>query len=112
MNKICKPKIFVYNFYKTPGWWNWQTRTFEGRMLNSVGVRVPLPAPINKKNENGKNTFMGRYSVNSFHHHAVANSIQTSAIYIQSSGRHLFYHCFYNTFQKNKKIRIPEEKQA
>jgi len=55
---------------------------------------------------------MGRYSVNSFHHHAVANSIQTSAIYIQSSGRHLFYHCFYNTFQKNKKIRIPEEKQA
>jgi hypothetical protein len=27
------------------GWWNWQTRTFEGRMPKGVGVQVPSRAP-------------------------------------------------------------------
>jgi hypothetical protein len=29
-----------------PEWWNWQTRTFEGRVEKSMRVRVPPPAPI------------------------------------------------------------------
>jgi hypothetical protein len=28
------------------GWRNRQTRTFEGRVVNTVGVQVPLPTPI------------------------------------------------------------------
>jgi hypothetical protein len=28
------------------GWRNWQTHTFEGRMRQLVGVRVPLPTPF------------------------------------------------------------------
>src|SRR5439155_22671836 len=28
-----------------PEWWNWQTRTFEGRVEKSMRVRVPPPAP-------------------------------------------------------------------
>jgi hypothetical protein len=27
-----------------PEWWNWQTRTFEGRVEKSVRVRIPPPA--------------------------------------------------------------------
>ena len=30
------------------GWWNWQTRTFEGRMAKAVGVQIPPRAPILK----------------------------------------------------------------
>src|SRR5262249_54521530 len=29
-----------------PEWWNWQTRTFEGRVEKSVRVRIPPPAPF------------------------------------------------------------------
>src|SRR5262245_959125 len=29
-----------------PEWWNWQTRTFEGRVGKPVRVRIPPPAPI------------------------------------------------------------------
>src|SRR6185436_10340467 len=28
-----------------PEWWNWQTRTFEGRVGKPMRVRVPPPAP-------------------------------------------------------------------
>jgi hypothetical protein len=28
------------------GWRNRQTRTFEGRVVNTVGVQVPLPTPL------------------------------------------------------------------
>jgi hypothetical protein len=31
------------------GWRNRQTRTFEGRVVNTVGVQVPLPTPIVEK---------------------------------------------------------------
>ena len=27
-----------------PGWWNWQTHTFEGRRPSGMGVQVPPPA--------------------------------------------------------------------
>ena len=27
-----------------PGWWNWQTRTVEGRMLHGMRVQIPPPA--------------------------------------------------------------------
>ena len=29
-----------------PGWRNWQTRAFKGRMWRHVWVQVPLPAPL------------------------------------------------------------------
>jgi hypothetical protein len=29
----------------TLGWWNWQTRTFEGRMPKGLRVQVPPRAP-------------------------------------------------------------------
>ena len=29
-----------------PEWWNWQTRTFEGRVAQAVRVQVPPPAPF------------------------------------------------------------------
>ena len=31
------------------GWWNWQTRTFEGRMPQGVGVQVPSRVPQPKQ---------------------------------------------------------------
>jgi hypothetical protein len=31
------------------GWRNWQTRTFEGRVVNTMGVQVPLPTPLYEK---------------------------------------------------------------
>ena len=33
------------------GWRNWQTHTFEGRMGQPVGVRVPLPTPFGPDSE-------------------------------------------------------------
>ena len=33
------------------GWWNWQTRTFEGRMLSGMWVQVPPRAPIMQKTQ-------------------------------------------------------------
>ena len=32
-------------------WRNWQTRTFEGRVVHTVRVQVPFPAP-NRNNPN------------------------------------------------------------
>jgi hypothetical protein len=29
------------SFLSTLGWWNWQTRTFEGRMPKGLRVQVP-----------------------------------------------------------------------
>lgn len=29
-------------------WWNGQTRTFEGRMPQGVGVQVPPPTPLRR----------------------------------------------------------------
>jgi hypothetical protein len=31
---------------RAPGWWNWQTRTSQKRLLKGMRVRVPLPAPV------------------------------------------------------------------
>jgi hypothetical protein len=30
---------------RVPKWWNWQTRTLEGRVGRPVGVRIPPSAP-------------------------------------------------------------------
>jgi hypothetical protein len=30
------------------GWWNWQTRTFEGRMPKGLRVQVPPRAPFQR----------------------------------------------------------------
>ena|GEM_PF-2543583 len=29
---------------EAPGWWNWQTHTFEGRRPSGMGVQIPPPA--------------------------------------------------------------------
>ena len=36
--------VFGCGWFK-PEWWNWQTRTFEGRVAQAVRVQVPPPAP-------------------------------------------------------------------
>ena len=33
-------------FSYVPKWWNWQTRTFEGRVGQPMGVQIPPSAPI------------------------------------------------------------------
>ena len=44
----------VYNTYRAPREWrNWQTRTFEGRVVYTVRVQVPFSAP-NSRNPNPK----------------------------------------------------------
>ena len=35
------------SFLSTLGWWNWQTRTFEGRMPKGLRVQVPPRAQFN-----------------------------------------------------------------
>lgn len=34
---------------KLQEWWNWQTRTFEGRMAIALRVQIPSPAPLRNK---------------------------------------------------------------
>ena len=38
LRKVCS--------LSTLGWWNWQTRTFEGRMPKGLRVQVPPRAPF------------------------------------------------------------------
>ena len=40
------PRISCSSHLPPPEWWNWQTRTFEGRVEKSMRVRVPPPAPF------------------------------------------------------------------
>lgn len=51
-NPIDKPLGLVYNVLRSVGndlnkreWRNWQTRTFEGRVVHTVRVQVPFLAP-------------------------------------------------------------------
>ena len=47
---IDKSSPFRYNIsVATREWRNWQTRTFEGRVISIVRVQVPFLAPTNKK---------------------------------------------------------------
>ena len=39
------PRIDRSSPHPVPEWWNWQTRTFEGRVGKPMRVRVPPPAP-------------------------------------------------------------------
>jgi hypothetical protein len=36
--------ISINPWLKMPGWWNWQTHTFEGRRPSGMGVQIPPPA--------------------------------------------------------------------
>ena len=38
-----------YRFRCVPGWRNWQTRTFEGRVVNTIRVQVSSRAPLFRK---------------------------------------------------------------
>ena len=48
-NPIDKRIVLWYNIYvvksNTREWRNWQTRTFEGRVVHTVRVQVPFSAP-------------------------------------------------------------------
>ena len=39
------PYVAVQQYCDTREWRNWQTRTFEGRVVYTVRVQVPFPAP-------------------------------------------------------------------
>src|SRR5438477_5639410 len=39
--RAAAPANYTIPFRKMLGWWNWQTRTFEGRMAQAVRVQVP-----------------------------------------------------------------------
>ena len=44
-NRYSRPHVL-------PEWWNWQTRTFEGRVGQPMRVRVPPPAPPSDRDVN------------------------------------------------------------
>ena len=41
-------------------WRNWQTRTFEGRVVNTVRVQFPSPAPKNSESNQIRSFFIDK----------------------------------------------------
>lgn len=50
VDKLPKIIIIYSGYVKLQEWWNWQTRTFEGRMAIALRVQIPSPAPLRNKN--------------------------------------------------------------
>ena len=56
----------------TREWRNWQTRTFEGRVVHTVRVQVPFPAPKGKGRQQSALAFLHGKRVNDPYRHKVA----------------------------------------
>ena len=46
---LTNQKNMIYYYSVTREWRNWQTRTFEGRVVRIVRVQFPSPAPTKKR---------------------------------------------------------------
>ena len=55
---LTNQKNMIYYYSVTREWRNWQTRTFEGRVVRIVRVQFPSPAPT-KKEHNRAPFFVG-----------------------------------------------------
>ena len=58
--------IIIKSLKTTRKWRNWQTRTFEGRVVHTVRVQVPFSAP--KKSYHFDTAFFIHYGVMAYHH--------------------------------------------
>ena len=56
-NKRCIIPMLRTAVRDTREWRNWQTRTFEGRVVHTVRVQVPFPAPERKPRQSPRLSF-------------------------------------------------------